>query len=92
MAQLRAAINSRFDNLLTIDPTQFTTNDLPHRLDFFLRKRTQQLCQGTYEKPAILEKDLKCLWLHHHNPYLKLGPFKFELRHVHPEIAEVDLL
>ena len=36
---------------------------------------------------AILEKDLKCFLLHHNNAYLRVGPFKFELKHKSPEIA-----
>ena len=34
-----------------------------------------------------MEKDLKCIWLHHNQPYLRLGPFKFEALHQNPEIA-----
>ena len=34
-----------------------------------------------------MEMELKCVWLHHKNPYLKLGPFKLDLKHEVPEIA-----
>ena len=34
-----------------------------------------------------MEKDLKCFLLHHNNAYLRVGPFKFELKHKSPEIA-----
>ena len=34
-----------------------------------------------------MEKKLKCILLHHKNPYLKLGPFKLDLKHQNPEIA-----
>ena len=34
-----------------------------------------------------MDKDLKCVWLHYNNPYLWLGPFKFEFKHQNPEIA-----
>ena len=40
-----------------------------------------------YIRPAFLEKNLKCAWLHHSNPYLKLGPFKHELKNQSPEIG-----
>ena len=36
---------------------------------------------------------MKCVWLHHNNPYLLLGPFKFEQKHQNPEIAIIhDLI
>ena len=47
--------NSQFDNLLTMDQmnneanvqkVDFTNTDLPKRMDYFLRKRTQELCRG----------------------------------------------
>ena len=40
-----------------------------------------------YERPASLDKELKCAWIHHQNPYLKLAPLKFEQKHSDPEIA-----
>ena len=30
---------------------------------------------------------MKCVFVHHNNPYLILGPFKFEVKHSNPEIA-----
>ena len=30
---------------------------------------------------------MNCIWLHHNDPYLKLGPFKFEIKHQEPEIG-----
>ena len=88
-AQKKEIFESRFDNLLTIDPTQFVSNDLCNRIGFFLRRRTQNLCRGQFERHPILEKNLKCIWLHHNNPYLKLGPFKFDVQHRDPEIAVI---
>ena len=36
---------------------------------------------------------MKCKWLNHENSFLKLGPFKFEPKHVNPQIAEIhDLI
>ena len=32
-------------------------------------------------------KHLKCQLLDHKNPYLRLGPFKFEILHEDPEIS-----
>ena len=40
-----------------------------------------------FRRPEILQKDLHCLHVNHNDPYLKLGPFKFELKHLDPEIA-----
>ena len=34
-----------------------------------------------------MTKDLSCIYLHHADPYLKLGPFKFEQLHIDPEIG-----
>ena len=36
-----------------------------------------------------MDSDLNCFWLHHTNPYLRLGPFKLELKNKQPEIAYV---
>ena len=40
-----------------------------------------------FKRPAAIEKNLKCTWVHHNNPYLQLGPFKFELKHQNPEVT-----
>ena len=32
---------------------------------------------------------MRCIWIHHNNPFLKLGPFKFEILHQDPEIAYI---
>ena len=37
--------------------------------------------------PKYIHKGLNCFWLHHNDPYLKLGPFKFEIKHQEPEIG-----
>ena len=36
---------------------------------------------------SYIHKGLNCFWLHHNDPYLKSGPFKYEVRHKHPEIG-----
>ena len=38
-------------------------------------------------RPPELDKNLKCSWLDHENPFLKFGPFKFELLHENFEIG-----
>ena len=39
-------VSNSYQNLLTIDDSQFQTNDLPIRLDFALRRKIQKLCRG----------------------------------------------
>ena len=34
-----------------------------------------------------MDKDTKCILLNHDKPYLKLGPFKFEMKNQNPEIG-----
>ena len=38
-------------------------------------------------RPAKQDKDLFCFHLHHNNPYLILGPFKYERLHKALEIG-----
>ena len=38
-------------------------------------------------RPAELDKDLKCFFVDHSDPYFRLGPFKYELKHRAPEIG-----
>lgn len=38
-------------------------------------------------RPAEINKDLKCFYVDHKNPFLRLGPFKYELKHRAPEIG-----
>ena len=39
-------------------------------------------------KEVTLERPKqKCSWLHHEDPYLRLGPFKFEVRQIVPARA-----
>ena len=40
-----------------------------------------------HRNPYYIQKGLKCVFLHHNHPYLRLGPFKFEILHQNPEIA-----
>ena len=34
-----------------------------------------------------VETRFRCIFLHHSNPFLRLAPFKFEVKHIDPEIA-----
>ena len=49
--------------------------------------RIQKLCRNEFIRPAYLDINTKCQYLHHNNPYMKLGPFKYELLHPGPEIG-----
>ena len=42
-----------------------------------------------FQQPAQLVKVLKCVFLNHGNPYLKLAPFKFEFLSFGPEVGYV---
>ena len=42
-----------------------------------------------FVRPAILEKELNCIWLHHDKPYLRLAPYKIEYYHKKPEMIYV---
>ena len=44
------------------------------------------------QRNPALDKNLKCIWLNHGNPYLKLGPWNYEWLHQNPEIALVHNL
>ena len=55
------------------------------KLNFF------PFCQ--FVRPAYLEKNLHCIFLHHGNPFLKMGPFKYECLNKQPSIGFVhDLI
>ena len=34
-----------------------------------------------------MDKDLYCFYIDHRDPYLKLGPFKYELKNRNPEVG-----
>ena len=42
-----------------------------------------------YERPPHLTTHIHSLWLHHRDPYLRLGPFACELQLHKPEIAVI---
>ncbi len=57
------------------------------RVPFFFRQRIKKLCQGQFQRPAHLDSNLYCFYIHHHNPFLKLGPIKYERLNAEPEIG-----
>ena len=46
LSDYKTMVTHSYQNLLTIDDSQFQTNDLPLRLDFSLRRKIQSLCRG----------------------------------------------
>lgn len=55
-------------------------------LDLMMRPRVQDLCRGRQVRPAKLDVSLKCRMVHHDRPYLRLGPFKYELKNSVPQL------
>ena len=52
-------INSRFYNLVYANtPYLPAQNDLGLRMDYYLRRRTQNLCRGQFERPPAIETHL----------------------------------
>ena len=58
-----------------------------HQYPMIFHDRIQKLCRNQFVRPAYLDITTKCQYLHHNHPYLRLGPFKYELLHSTPEIA-----
>ena len=58
-----------------------------HQYPMIFHDRIQKLCRNEFTRPAHLDIKTKCQYLHHDHPYLRLGPFKYELLHPTPEIA-----
>ena len=69
-------ISNSYHNFLVKRSKLFPISDYENRAHFFLRKRTRELCQDTFIRPAYLEKELRCIYLDHDNPFLRLSPFK----------------
>jgi len=46
-----------------------------------------QLCRGETLRSPGMDKNLQCHYLHHHDPYLRLGPFKVEVMNRKPFVA-----
>ena len=66
---------------------------LYYRMKINLRQKIQKLCSNQFVRPTYLDKNLKCLFVHHENPFLKLGPFKYELLNKEPNVCFVhDLI
>ena len=48
----------------------------------------RQLCRGeTSVRPHQLGREYRCVNLHYHNPFLKLGPFSLEILNLQPFIG-----
>ena len=48
----------------------------------------RRLCNGDSSiRPASYNTDLKCIYLHYHHPYLRLGPFKYEPLNSDPHVG-----
>jgi len=43
-----------------------------------LKEQFNRLCRGERIRPFKYDKELQSYFLHHHRPFLKLGPFKLE--------------
>lgn len=54
------------------------------------RQRSRLLCQMKFDRPESMNKDLFCRYLHHGNPYLKVGPMKYEMLNRDPEVSLVQ--
>ena len=70
----------------------FRTNVQNNKMEALFRRKIQNLCTSRNEHNMFLpyqKSEVKCIWLHHKNPYLKLGPFKFEVKNKLPEIAVI---
>ena len=55
LSDYKNMVANSYHNLLTIDDSQFQTNDLPNRLDFSLRRKIQSLCRG-----QVIKKVKRC--------------------------------
>ena len=44
---------------------------LYYRMKINLRQKIQKLCSNQFVRPTYLDKNLKCLFAHHENPFLK---------------------
>ena len=51
-----------------------------HRMWYYGHNETRDLCSGDYSPNKITPDNLslKCISLHQRNPYMRLGPFKYE--------------
>ena len=59
-----------------------------YRMRTTMLKYSKKLCNGdTNMRPAELDVNLQCQYLHYHNPYLMLGPFKYEPLNDDPHIG-----
>ena len=66
--------------------TEFLTKTF-HRMWYYGQNTTIALCQGKTLETAEVVKKQRCLNLHYYNPYLLLGPFKYELLSDNPHVG-----
>ena len=45
--------------------------------------------KAPFDRPSKMDKKLFCILLHHSNPFLRMGPFKFECLNMQPELGFV---
>ena len=59
-----------------------------YRMRTAMLKYSKKLCNGdTTMRPPDRDINLKCHLLHYHNPYLKIGPFKYEPLNDDPHVG-----
>ena len=59
-----------------------------YRMRTTMMKYSRKLCNGdTSLRPPRMDTNLRCHHLHYHNPYLQLGPFKYEPLNEDPHIG-----
>ena len=51
------------------------------------KEKYEMLCRGDTSLPAYIQKELKCRYVDHGNPFLKIAPFKEEEAYLDPRIV-----
>ena len=59
------------------------------KINFHNRKLAPAHCMGTTQRPPDMDKDMKCLFLTHNTPLLRLGPFQLEQHNAAPFIGKI---
>jgi len=88
-SKMEASIIKIGQNIKPLEsPTQTTfLTQTFHRMWYYGQNTTIALCQGQNLMNAEIERKLISIHLHHNNPYLALGPFKYEERSKDPHIG-----
>ena len=77
------------ENIKTLEnptETKFLTRTF-HRMWYYGQNTTIALCQGRNLMDPKVERKLRCSNLHYHDPYLSLGPFKYEVLSRDPHVG-----